>query len=75
MEFDVNQHSQPTKRLVTLSTYRRYTNNCIYLSIYLNRTQLPRSVAGQRFQRSGPPATTRMTREILADPTNPLRKL
>ena len=25
-----------TKRLVTLSTYRRYTNNCIYLSIYLN---------------------------------------
>jgi len=21
------------KRLVTLSTYRRYTNNCIYLSI------------------------------------------
>jgi len=25
------------KRLVTLSTYRRYTNNCIYLSIYLIR--------------------------------------
>ena len=24
------------KRLVTLSTYRRYTNNCIYLSIYLS---------------------------------------
>jgi len=23
------------KRLVTLSTYRRYTNNCIYLSIYI----------------------------------------
>jgi len=23
-------------RLVTLSTYRRYTNNCIYLSIYLS---------------------------------------
>jgi len=26
----------PYKRLVTLSTYRRYTNNCIYLSIYLS---------------------------------------
>jgi len=24
------------QRLVALSTYRRYTNNCIYLSIYLN---------------------------------------
>ena len=23
------------KRLATPSTYRRYTNNCIYLSIYL----------------------------------------
>jgi len=26
----------PFKHLVTLSTYRRYTNNCIYLSIYLS---------------------------------------
>jgi len=24
------------KRLVTLSTYRRYINNCIYLSIYVS---------------------------------------
>jgi len=27
------------KRLVTLSTYRRYTNNCIYLSIYVFATK------------------------------------
>jgi len=25
------------ERLVTLSTYRRYTNNCIYLSVYLRQ--------------------------------------
>ena len=35
------KHPPPLKtplrtRLVTLSTYRRYTNNCIYLSIYLS---------------------------------------
>jgi len=28
----------PLKRLVTLSTYRRYINKCIYLSIYLHVT-------------------------------------
>ena len=27
------------KRLVTLSTYRRYINECIYLSIYLTETR------------------------------------
>jgi len=27
-------YNQRLKRLVTLSTYRCYTNNCIYLSIY-----------------------------------------
>ena len=30
-----NQKHIINKRLVTLSTYSRYTNNCIYLSVYL----------------------------------------
>jgi len=34
------------KRLVTLSTYRRYTNNCIYLSIYLSLAIVNLTVRG-----------------------------